>query len=119
MKKILLPVSFALAQMLAVSAFAQNVNGQASPAQVAPPAHTDVTPAEKAGARMERKAAGAAASKDESPQEGTPKSAGTARKGTRAERKAAHAKHKAKVSAENKRGEIKAVPGTAGEPAKN
>ena len=119
MKKILLPLSFALAQMLAVSAFAQNVNGQSSPAQAAAPAHTNVTPAEKTEARSARKGAGAAAAKDEMPQEGTAKSAGTARKGTRAQRKAAHAKHKAKVSAENKKGEINAVPGTAGEPAKN
>jgi len=111
MKKIILPVSFALAQMLAAGAFAQNVNGQASPAQLAPPAHTNVTPAEKATARTERKAEGAASAKSETPQEGTPKSAGTARKTTRAQRKAAHAKRKAAVSAENKSGEIKAVPG--------
>mgnify|MGYP001602854547 FL=1 len=114
MKKIILPVSFALSQMLAVGAFAQNVNGQASPAQVAPPAHTDVTPAEKAEARSARKAEGATASKDVTPQEGTTKSAGTAHKYTRAQRKANHAKRKAKVKAEQKNGEITAVPGEAG-----
>lgn len=119
MKKIVLPLSFALAQMLAVGAFAQNVNGEASPAQLAPPAHTNVTPAEKAQARSERKASGAAAAKSESPQEGTNTSAGTAHKRTKAERKAAHAKRKAAVSAENKKGEVNSVPGTAGEaPAK-
>lgn len=111
MKKILLPLSFALAQMLAVSAFAQNANGQASPAQLAPPAHTNVTPAEKTEARSERKTEGAAAAKDETPQEGTAKSAGTAHKYTKAQRKAAHAKRKAKVSAEQKAGEVKSVPG--------
>jgi hypothetical protein len=118
MKKIILPVSFALAQMLAVGAFAQNVNGQASPAQVAPPAHTDVTPAEKAEARSERKTSGATAAKAETPQEGSDKSAGTAHKRTRAQRKAAHAKRKAAVSAENKKGEINAVPGQAGDTEK-
>ena len=117
MKKIILPLSFALAQMLAVGAFAQNVNGQASPDQVAPPKHTNVTPAQKAEARTERKTEGATAAKTEEPQEGTNKSAGTAHKRTRAQRKAAHADRKAAVSAENKKGEITAVPGTAGEPA--
>jgi hypothetical protein len=115
MKKIVLPLSFALAQMLAVGAFAQNVNGQASPAQLAPPAHTNVTPAEKAEARSERKAGGATAAKSETPQEGTNESAGTAHKRTRAQRKEAHAKRKAEVSAESKKGEVKAVPGEAGE----
>lgn len=118
MKKIILPVSFALAQMLAVGAFAQNVNGQASPAQVAPPAHTNVTPAEKAAARTERKAEGKTAAKDEMPQEGENKSAGTAHKSTKAQRKASRAKRKAAVSAENKKGEINAVPGTAGDAEK-
>ncbi|MGH8820829.1 MAG: hypothetical protein ACREWJ_06000 [Rhodoferax sp.] len=113
MKKFLLPVSFALAQMLAVGAFAQNVNGQASPAQVAPPAHTDVTPAQKMEARSARKSSGAMAAKDMTPQVGDMKSAGTAHKHTRAERKAAHAKRKAKVTAEQKKGEITAVPGEA------
>ena len=118
MKRIILPVSFALAQMLAVGAFAQNTTGESSPAQAAPPAHTNVTPAEKASARAGRKAEGAAAAKDEMPQEGTNKSAGTAHKASKEQRKAARAKRKSAVSAENKKGEIKAVPGEASEPAK-
>lgn len=113
MKKIILPVSFALASLLAVGAYAQNVNGEASPAQAAAPAHTDVTPAQKAEARSARKSEGAKAAKDVMPQEGMSKSSGTAHKYTKAQRKAAHAKRKAKVSAEQKSGEVKAVPGEA------
>lgn len=111
MKKIILPLSIALAQMLAVSAFAQTSTGQAdvSGSKAAPSA--PATPAEKAAARTERKAEGKAAAKEETPQEGMPKSAGTARKTTKAQRKAAHAKRKAAAAAEVKSGEIQAVPG--------
>ena len=119
MKKIILPLSIALAQMLAVSAFAQKTStGQAdaSGSMAAPSA--PATPAEKATARTERKTEGAAAAKSETPQEGSDKSAGTAHKRTKAQRKAAHAKRKAAVSAENKKGEINSVPGQVGDAAK-
>ena len=118
MKKIILPLSIALAQMLAVSAFAQTSTGQAdaSGSKAAPSA--PATPAEKATAKTERKTEGATAAKDMTPQEGNAKSAGTMHKRTRAQRKAAHAKRKSAVSAENKNGEINAVPGQAGDAAK-
>lgn len=111
MKKIILPLSIALAQMLAVSAFAQTKGGEADPtgAKAAPSA--PATPAEKAAARTDRKTEGAAAAKSEAPQEGMPQSAGTARKTTKAQRKAAHAKRKAAAAAAVKSGEIQAVPG--------
>jgi hypothetical protein len=106
MKKIVLPLGFALAQLLAVSAFAQAA-GQADPAGAKAAPSAPATPAQKAAAKAERKAEGAAAAKSDAPQEGMNKSAGTAHKATKEERAAAKAKRKAATAAAVKKGEIK------------
>lgn len=107
MKKIILPLSIALAQMLAVSAFAQAKGGEADTTGSMAAPSAPATPAEKAAAKAERKTEGAAAAKDMAPQEGESKSAGTARKYTKAERAEARAKRKAETAAAIKRGEVK------------
>ena len=110
MKKIILPVSFALAQMLAVGAFAQSANGTAdtTATKMPPPA----TATEKAAARSERKVEGKSATAERKPQAEENDVAHTPhKKATKAQRKAAHAKRKAAATAAVKRGEIKTGEG--------
>ena len=114
MKKIILPLSFALAQMLAVSAFAQSANGTAdTTATKMPPA---ATATEKAAGKAERKVEGKAATADRKPQVEENDVAHTPhKKATKAQRTAAHAKRKAAASAAVKKNEI--PHGEAGEVA--
>ncbi|MEO7127986.1 MAG: hypothetical protein ABI040_03840 [Rhodoferax sp.] len=105
MKKILLPLSFALAQMLAVSAFAQSANGTADTTATKMPAPATAT--EKAAARTERKAEGKAAAKDVTPQAEQNDVAHTPhKKATKAQKTAARAKRKAAATAAVKNNEI-------------
>jgi len=104
MNKLVLSLSLVLAQMLAVSAFAQS-KGEADPAQSKAAPAAPATPAEKAAAKSARKAEGAAAAKTETAGD-TPSSMGTAKSATKAERKAAAKKRKAAVAASVKKGEI-------------
>jgi hypothetical protein len=105
MKKILLPVSLVLAQMLAVNAFAQ-VKGEVDAAQSKAVPSAKATKEEKAAAKAARKAEGKAVAKTASPADANPGSMGTAKKTTKAERKAAAAKRKAEAAAALKKGEI-------------
>lgn len=91
MKKTLLTISVVLAQMLAVSAYAQT-KGEADPAlsRAAPSAPT--TPAEKAKAKAARKAEGAQAAKADAPGGTGPEPTGVAKVATKEEKAAAKAK---------------------------
>jgi len=107
MKKIILTLGIAVTQVLAVSALAQTRGGEADSTGAMAAPSAPATPAEKSAAKAERKVEGKAAAKDMTPQEGSDKSAGTARKTTKAERAAARAKRKAETAEAIKRGEIK------------
>lgn len=107
MKKLLLPLSLVLAQMLAVSAFAQTKGGEADPEQSKGQTMPKATPAEKATAKAARKEEGAAAAaKPVAPKVGEDKGAGAAKSATKQERDAARAKRKAAAAAAVKKGEI-------------
>lgn len=104
MRKILLPVSIALVQMVATAAFAQS-SGEADPAQAKAPPVAKQTPAERAAGRTERKTTGAEAARG--PQMGEGQSEPTATpKVSRKERQAAHAKRRAQVAEANKAGQL-------------
>lgn len=105
MKKIVLTLGIALAQMLAVSAFAQS-KGEADPAQSKAAPSAPATPAEKAQAKQLRKAEGAKAAKADAPGGVGPESTGVAKVTTKADKKAAKAKRKAAAAAAVKKGEI-------------
>lgn len=90
MKKSFLTVSIVLAQMLAISAFAQT-KGEADPAQSRAIPTVKATPAEKAKAKAVRKAEGAAAVKNAGPADASNKSAGIAKVATKDEKAAAKA----------------------------
>jgi hypothetical protein len=119
MKKIVLSVSLALAQLLAVSAIAQ-VKGEVDPAQSKAIPSAPATPAEKAAAKAARKAEGktVAPISAGAAQEASNKSAGTAKKATKAERKAAAAKRKAEAKEALKKGEIPSGDKPVPEPKK-
>jgi hypothetical protein len=104
MNKIVLSVSLALAQLLAVNAFAQS-KGEADPAGAKAMPSAKATPQEKAAAKATRKEEGAKVSKAASPADAMPSSMGEAKKTTKAERKAAAAKRKAAAAAAVKKGE--------------
>jgi hypothetical protein len=107
MKKLLLPLSLVLAQMLAVSAFAQTKGGEADPEQSKGQTMPKATPAEKATAKAGRKAEGAAvAGQGVKPLAAQETGAGTAKAATKQERDAARAKRKATAAAALKKGEI-------------
>ncbi len=107
MKKLLLPLSLVLAQMLAVSAFAQTKVGEADAEQSKGQTMPKATPAEKATAKAGRKAEGAAvAAKPVAPRAAEEKGVGTAKAATKQERTAARAKRKAAAAAALKKGEI-------------
>jgi hypothetical protein len=105
MKTLVLSLSLALAQMLAVSAFAQT-KGEADPAQSKAIPSAPATAAEKAAAKAARKAEGTKAVKEEEPADATNKSMGVAKVATKAERKAAAQKRKAEVAPAVKKGQI-------------
>ncbi|MGC3988048.1 MAG: hypothetical protein QM777_26905 [Pseudorhodoferax sp.] len=107
MKKVVLTLGVALAQMFAVGAFAQ---GEAGTSKAPPPA-TKSSPEDRAAARAERKAEGAAAIKDQPPGEvGGVKKAAPATKVSADEKAAARAKRKAEGAAAIKQ----APPGEVG-----
>lgn len=107
MKKLLLPLSLVVAQMLAVSAFAQTKGGEADPEQSKGQTMPKATPAEKATAKAARKEEGAAvAGKPVTPRAAEEKGVGTAKAATKQERDAARAKRKATAAAALKKGEI-------------
>ncbi len=98
MKKLLLPLSLVLAQMLAVSAFAQTKGGEADAEQSKGQTLPKATPAEKATAKTARKAEGAAvAAQPVKPLAAEEKVVGTAKAAT---------KRKAAAAAAVKKGEI-------------
>jgi hypothetical protein len=106
MNKLVLSLSLAVAQMLAVSAFAQT-KGEADPAQSKAIPSAPATAAEKAEAKKARKAEGAAVAKSKkTTADADPSSLGKAKATTKAERKAAAAKRKAELAPAVKKGEI-------------
>lgn len=107
MNKIVLAVSLALAQMLAVNALAQS-KGEADPAQSKAVPAAPATKAEKAAAKEQRKASGKEIAKA-SKAAGEDKdnlSKGKAKVATKEERKAAKAANKAAAKEAMKKGEI-------------
>lgn len=104
MNKLVLSLSLVLAQMLAVSAFAQT-KGEADPAQSKAIPSAPATKAEKATAKQTRKAEGAAIAKT-SKTDADPSSLGTAKVATKAERKAAAKQRKAALAPAVKKGDI-------------
>jgi hypothetical protein len=104
MRKILLPASLALIQMVATAAFAQS-SGEADPAQAKAPPVAKQTTASRAAGHAERKATGQEAA--HGPQMGEGQSEPTATpKVSSADRKAANAKRRATVAEANKAGEL-------------
>lgn len=114
MKKILVPLSIAIAQLLAVNAFAAGEpgTGEAGSAPAVAPAGPKATPAEKAAAKANRKVEGKEAPKVNG-DAAAPGMDSTAKapKVSKAARKAARAKRKAAAAAAVKNGEIKAGEG--------
>lgn len=105
MNKLVLSLSLVVAQMLAVSAFAQT-RGEADPAQSKAIPSAPATKAEKAAAKQTRKAEGATAVKQEERLDESNKSKGVAKVATKSERKAAAIKRKAEIAPAVKKGEI-------------
>ena len=103
MNKTLLAVTLGLAQMLAVSAFAQ-VKGEVDESCSRAIPAAKCTPAEIAAAKAARKVEGTAAAKANKAEDPAP--IGVAKKATKAERKAAAAKRKTEAAAALKKGEI-------------
>jgi hypothetical protein len=115
MRKILLPASFALIQLVATSAFAQS-SGEVDPAQGKAPPVAKQTPDSRAAGRAERKTTGQEAARG--PQIGEGQSEPTAApKVSRADRKAANAQRRAAAREANKTGEL-ARGGNADAPEK-
>ena len=104
MKTIVLSVSLALAQLLAVSAIAQS-RGEADPAQSKAIPSAPATAAEKAAAMQTRKAEGSAVSKAGVVSD-RPSTTAKAKAATKEERAAAKAKRKTETAAALKKGEI-------------
>ena len=104
MKKTLLTMSVVLAQMLAVSAFAQT-KGEADPAQSRAAPSAPATAAEKAQAKATRKAEGAKAAKADVPGGPGPEPTGVAKVATKSEKAAAKAKRKAAAKEAVKKGQ--------------
>ena len=107
MNKLVLSLSLVVAQMLAVSAFAQS-KGEADPEQAKAIPSAPATKAEKAAAKSTRKAEGSKVAKAalKVGEDEDNKSKGTAKVATKAERKAAAIKRKADVAPAVKKGEI-------------
>lgn len=104
MKKTLLTVSIVLAQMLAISAFAQT-KGEADPAQSKAAPSAPATAAEKAQAKATRKAEGAKAAKADAPGGTGPEPTGVAKVATKDEKAAAKASRKAVTKEAVKKGQ--------------
>lgn len=104
MKKTLLTLSIALAQMLAVGAFAQS-KGEADPAQSKAAPSAPATAGEKAKAKATRKAEGAKAAKADQPGGTGPESTGVAKVATKDEKAAAKASRKAVTKEAVKKGQ--------------
>jgi hypothetical protein len=104
MKKTLLTLSIVLAQMLAVSAFAQT-KGEADPAQSKAAPSAPATATEKAQAKVTRKAEGAKAAKADQPGGVGPESTGVAKVATKDEKAAAKVKRKAAAKEAVKKGQ--------------
>jgi hypothetical protein len=105
MKKVLVPVCLALAQMMVVSvACAQNA-GEADPAQGKAPPSSPTTKAERVEARKERKVEGAAAARGPQIQEGEVRPT-TAPKLSKDERQAARAKRRGAARDAMKAGQL-------------
>jgi len=103
MKKVVLALSVALAQMLAVSAFAQGEVGGVKPSAPVKKA----TAEEKASGKAMRKAEGTAAAKTSTPGEVGDVKAGPSKSAmTKEEKAAARAKRKADTAAANKSGAL-------------
>jgi hypothetical protein len=107
MKRIIIPVSLALAQLFAVNAFAQ-AKGEADAADAKAIPTKPATATEKAAAKQTRKAEGKAASKSDvaAGQPDEAKSMGTAKVATKEQRKAAAKARKASAKSALKKGEI-------------
>jgi hypothetical protein len=105
MKTLVLSLSLALAQMLAVSALAQS-KGEADPAQSKAVPSAPATADQKAAAKSARKSEGALAVKQLPAADASNKSMGVAKVATKEERKAATLKRKAEVAPAVKKGEI-------------
>lgn len=109
MRKVLLPLSFALAQVFAVSAMAQTKGGEVDPAQgkgssTAKAATTD----QKAAAKADRKADSASVAKStKTAADAAPAATGVAKAATKEEKAAAAAKRKKEAADAVKKGEIK------------
>ncbi|NPC57879.1 hypothetical protein [Caenimonas soli] len=107
MKLSTLSLSFALAQLFAVSAFAQQPPTAESypPGSAAPAVQPKATSVEKAEGKVLRKRAGSDAAKKSMPGEGTPIPEAAARV-PKTERQAARSARKAESARANKAGEI-------------
>jgi Ni/Co efflux regulator RcnB len=105
MKKMLVPVCLALAQMMVLSVASAQSSGEADPAQAKAPPSAATTKAERTEARKERRADGAIAARGPQMQEGEVRPT-TGPKTTREERKAAAAKRRAANSAAMKAGQL-------------
>ena len=104
MKKVAFPMVLALAQMIAMTAFAQS-SGEADPAQAKSPPAAKTTKAERSAARGERKTTGAEAARG--PQMGEGQSEPEdAPKVSKSDRKAARAKRHADTSVAMKEGKL-------------
>jgi hypothetical protein len=108
MRKVLLPLSFALAQVFAVSAMAQTKGGEVDPAQGKGVAGPKATAEQKAAAKADRSKDAAAISKaTKTEADAAPGATGATKKATKEEKAAAAAKRKAEATAAVKKGEIK------------
>jgi hypothetical protein len=106
MKKLLLPLSLALAPVFAVSAFAQT-RGEADPAQSKGQTLPKASAEEKALAKSARRAEGAVVAKTKKTEaDADPSPAGVARTVSKEERAASRAKRRAETALAVKRGEI-------------
>ena len=105
MNKIVLSVSLALAQLLAVNAFAQS-KGEADPAQSKAAPSAPATAGEKAAAKEIRKAEGKSAVKSATAVDASNKSMGQAKVASKEERAAAAKKRKVAAASSLKKGEI-------------
>lgn len=106
MKQLLIPLSIAVAQMFAVSAFAQS-KGEADPAQSKAIPVEKATAEQKAAAKASRKATGKTISKTTKTEaDADPSPAGVAKKATKEERLAAAKARKATAADAVKKGQI-------------
>ena len=109
MKKLLIPLSVALAQMFAVGAFAQTKSpgGEANPSETKTAPAPKSSASAKADAKAMRKVEGKQAAKMEKPGEAAAAgTAGPAKKSTKEEKAAAKAKRKASAKEALEKGHV-------------